>query len=373
MNDWLKKQLTIQFERALKKGWLPFFAEAAKTHTKGFFDEADLIAIASRETNLDPKWLTKPGDNGNGFGLMQADRRSFPEFTRSANWKDARAGILFGAKVLMQKWADVGECIGNKRGVRSSKTGKMSFFIGKDVGKGAEAQKVTIASYNAGRWAHYAVSNGKNADAYTTGKDYSADVMARAAFFRPLMKKWMKENGFLFEEKPENSVLPVETSVNTDTSNTDSVKMPEDSLEVISDSSSLSSPSLPGSASSASSENSSSGSENSENSPNPETLTAYIPNIETGKSWLKKTGAFLTSSTVIAFFSGVPNWLIISLIALIAILIITGAVFLWKYQKQVFEFVAKIQAINADPTARNFVIKTHRSTLENPLDLADGK
>lgn len=194
MNAWLKKELVKQYERAEKLGWIKFFVEAEEKHTKNFFDAADLMGIGSRETNLDPKWLTKAGDSGNGFGLMQADKRSFPEFTKGDGWKDAKTGIDFGAKVLMQKWTDVQECIGKKRSVRSSKTGNLSYFTGKNVRQSGEAQQVTIASYNAGRWAHYAVSKGKNADTYTTGKDYSSDVLQRAAFFRPLIEEWKNEN-----------------------------------------------------------------------------------------------------------------------------------------------------------------------------------
>src|SRR3954470_19355806 len=107
-----RAQLKAQFARAERLGWLPHFHEAAETITKGYFDVADLLAIASRETNLDPKWLKKPGDGGHGFGLMQIDIRSFPEFTASPDWKDARKGILYGAKVLMQKWHDYEQNIG---------------------------------------------------------------------------------------------------------------------------------------------------------------------------------------------------------------------------------------------------------------------
>ena len=196
-----KAQLKTQYERAKSRGWIPHFQEAANTITKGYFDTADLMAIGSRESNLDPKWLTKPGDHGNGFGLMQADKRSFPEFTKTEAWKDARTGILFGAKVLMQKWHDNQTGIGLKRGVQSSKTKRMSYFVGKDIGQGAEAQRVAIASYNAGRWPAYAVANGSDPDRYTTGKDYSQDVIARAKVFRELLAK----------DFPTSSAAPAET------------------------------------------------------------------------------------------------------------------------------------------------------------------
>lgn len=181
-----KAEIKKQFNRAKAKDWLPYFEEAANEITAGYFDAADLMGIASRETNLDPRWLTKAGDRGHGYGLMQADVRSFPEWISSGKWRDAREGILKGAEILMQKLADTQDSIGKRRSAKSSKTSKLSWFTGKDV-RGVELQQVTIAAYNAGRWGHYAVSNDRDADTYTTGKDYSSDVIARAREFRALL------------------------------------------------------------------------------------------------------------------------------------------------------------------------------------------
>lgn len=188
-----RAQLHAQYKRAKQLDWIPFFIEAAEKVTKGFFDAADLMAIGSRESNLDPVWLTKPGDRGNGFGLMQADKRSFPNFTKSEAWKDPRKGIMFGAEVLMQKWHDNQEGIGRKRTVKGHS------YVGKDIGQGLEAQRVTIAAYNNGRWPHYAVSHDRDPDSYTTGHDYSRDVMERAQAFREMLI----QDGFMQKkEKP---------------------------------------------------------------------------------------------------------------------------------------------------------------------------
>lgn len=195
-----RAQLSAQYGRVLRLGWLPFFEEAAQI-TAECFDTADLLGIASRESNLDPKWLKHAGDHGNGFGLMQADARSFPDWIRTGKWKDAREGILMGARVLMGKWLDVESAAGKRVTVRSSKDNRAYRFIAKHV-TGAEAQAVTIASYNAGRWAHYAVSKGQSPDTYTTGKDYSSDVIARAAVFRELMAKEKKETETLPSTTP---------------------------------------------------------------------------------------------------------------------------------------------------------------------------
>ncbi len=192
-----RRQLRTQYDRAKKLLWIEHFREAANTITVGYFDTADLLGIGSRETNLDPKWLTKKGDNGHGAGLMQIDDRSFPEFTSSTKWKDARLGILKGAEVLMQKWHDMERNFG-KRVTIKGKT-----YTGKPA-SGSIAQAIAIASYNSGRWPQYAYANGTSIDGYTTGKDYSRDVMARAAIFR----EFLAADGLLDSRKAPVSTAP---------------------------------------------------------------------------------------------------------------------------------------------------------------------
>lgn len=177
-----RAQLTAQYKRAKSLLWIEHFREAANTYTPDLFDTADLMAIGSRETNLDPKWLTKKGDNGHGAGLMQIDDRSFPDFTNSTKWKDARLGILYGAKVLRQKWDDLQNTAGK------SLKFKGNSFTGPRVA-GIVAQQIAIAAYNSGRAAAYHYSKGRTPDYGTTGKDYSADVMQRAKVFRELLAK----------------------------------------------------------------------------------------------------------------------------------------------------------------------------------------
>lgn len=178
-----RSQLVAQYNRAKKLLWTEHFREAANTHTPDLFDTADLMAIGSRETNLDPKWLTRKGDNGHGAGLMQIDDRSFPEFTNSTKWKDARLGIMYGAKVLRQKWDDL-----QKNAGKSILFKNRYPFVGPKV-SGRLAQQIAIAAYNSGRAAPYHYSKGRDPDYGTTGKDYSSDVMARARVFRDLLGK----------------------------------------------------------------------------------------------------------------------------------------------------------------------------------------
>jgi hypothetical protein len=192
-----RRQLKAQFDRVVRLGWLPFFEEAANTITKGYYDAADLIGIGSRETNLDPKWLKKPGDGGMAGGLMQADKRSFPDFIASGQWKDARQSILFGARVLMLKQRDYEATIGKSVKIKgSSYTGKAA--------SGQIAQHIVISSYNCGRWSQFCYAKGLPIDKYSTGHDYGEDVMQRAAVIRSFLKNSAAESS-----KPEGlSIIP---------------------------------------------------------------------------------------------------------------------------------------------------------------------
>lgn len=199
-----RSQLKSQYDRAKKLGWIPYFQEAERLHTKNYFDTADLMGIGSRETNLDPKWTTKAGDKGNGFGLLQIDKRSFPEFTKTDAWKDARLGILKGAEVLMSKWHDMEQHAGQMVKVKSQAF-KMPAL------SGFKAQQAVIASYNNGRWPFYAATKGYDVDKYTTGHDYSSDVIDRAKVFRELLQA----DGLLKVSKPVPQIAAITDQTST--------------------------------------------------------------------------------------------------------------------------------------------------------------
>ena len=96
MADWTERDLTKQFERAKKNGWIKFFKSTAARYQ---FPPEILLAIASRETNM----RNIIGDGGHGYGIMQIDDRSFPEWCNSGLWKDVNASIQKGALVLHSK------------------------------------------------------------------------------------------------------------------------------------------------------------------------------------------------------------------------------------------------------------------------------
>ena len=96
MANWTERGLTKQFERVKKNGCIRFFKSAAERYQ---FPPEILLAIASRETNM----RNIIGDGGHGYGIMQIDDRSFPEWCNSGLWKDVNASIQKGALVLHSK------------------------------------------------------------------------------------------------------------------------------------------------------------------------------------------------------------------------------------------------------------------------------
>jgi hypothetical protein len=170
-------ELMRQWNRILDKGWLSFFEEAAIVNVPAPL----LMGLASRESELNPVYLTKPGDNGNGFGLMQIDKRSYPQWVATGYWKDARNSVLKGALVLAEKRHWLLDH-GGKPSIAADHAGQQYPYT-VPVLTGDELQRCAIASYNSGQWAPYHVSKGRSPDYGTTGKDYSEDVLGRAVFF----------------------------------------------------------------------------------------------------------------------------------------------------------------------------------------------
>ena len=111
-----------------------------------------MLAIASRESDfgltLDGDWK---GDGKNGFGVFQIDRRYHKEFLDNNNWQDTRVSARYAIQLMRSNL--------------------------KQFGNLNEA----IAAYNCGPGnVRKAKRNGKHIDHYTTGKNYSTDVLTRA-------------------------------------------------------------------------------------------------------------------------------------------------------------------------------------------------
>lgn len=162
--SWHPADLVWQYNKAKGEGWIATFREAAESHD---FAPETLIAIASRETamrNIKGDWRD---GRWHGFGLMQIDIGSFPEWIATGEWKDPKKSIRKGADVLSTKRAQV---------------------IARKVPP-KDALPVAIAAYNAGVHAIDAYFKHGNPDRPTTGHDYSQDVLKRAEEFKKLLTK----------------------------------------------------------------------------------------------------------------------------------------------------------------------------------------
>lgn len=177
----LQDTIKQEFDAAVAAGWLPAFEKAAQTYN---FPVALLMAIASRETNMRNIEGDLRDGEYHGYGLMQVDIGSFPDWVKSEAWKDAAQSIAKGAEVLNEKRSGIEAGDGKTFtiGVVSSFT-----FIGRKFDTSDQMLQVVTACYNCGLWGYYAFSKGEPVDRYTTGKNYSTDVWLRRAFFTALL------------------------------------------------------------------------------------------------------------------------------------------------------------------------------------------
>lgn len=178
MANWNPNDIKKQFNRAKADGWVDYFVQAGKDYK---FPAHILMAISSRETNI----KNIIGDGGHGYGLMQIDDRSFPDWCNSGLWKNPNAGIQKGALVLDDKRETIRNGQGKKLKVKMP--GGEVKFTGKDNLTPAELLRISIAAYNRGMKAYYALSVFGDPDKYTAHNDYSADTLKRAALFKELL------------------------------------------------------------------------------------------------------------------------------------------------------------------------------------------
>lgn len=153
-------QLSAEFDRVVKIGWLPLFAAAAKQYN---FSTSLLLAIASRETNLTSIKGDFRDGQYHGYGIMQIDIATDPAFCSTWNPTKLAESINEGALILSEKRAQL-------------------------VAAGITDPHALAASYNAGATAVIrALAEGNSADSVTTGRDYGTDVIERATAFASQM------------------------------------------------------------------------------------------------------------------------------------------------------------------------------------------
>jgi soluble lytic murein transglycosylase-like protein len=164
-----------EFAYAKSQGWLSAFDAAGRQYS---FSPALLMAIASRETNM----RNIVGDRGHGYGLMQVDVGTDPEFCHSGAWKNAPLSIHTGAGILASKRTQIQHLEGSAIHIGGQS------FVGKQIIALDDVDRLTIAAYNCGLWAYYSFSVGTDIDRFTTGHNYSKDVLGRMAQFEELLK-----------------------------------------------------------------------------------------------------------------------------------------------------------------------------------------
>lgn len=179
MSTWTGSDLKQQYDRVVNDGWLQHFQDASLAY---FWPVELLLAIGSRESNIQQIM----GDNGNGAGIMQIDRRHNAAFVSSGIWQNIRQNVFYGARILSQKRQFI--VLNFEEPIRLGPDSKGN-FANVTIPRMDEIDlvSVSLAAYNVGLWAVYHYVNSHNPDKTTTGGDYSNDVTMRAQVFRGLI------------------------------------------------------------------------------------------------------------------------------------------------------------------------------------------
>lgn len=144
-----RQNLREQVETAQQRGYIRSYERASRATG---YSVALLLAKDSRESCLGQCLDAQfKGDSGNAWGLSQIDQRYHPAFTAATSPRNHDAVVMKGANILQEYDADLN--------------------LGLDA---------ALAAYNAGpQNVRDAVRAGLSVDAFTTGGDYSADVLQR--------------------------------------------------------------------------------------------------------------------------------------------------------------------------------------------------
>jgi hypothetical protein len=154
--DWTENDLRGQLNTATANGWITLFEAAAQAHQ---FDTEFLLAIASRETNM--RNIRGDFHDGayHGFGIMQVDVGTDPNFCASWTPDQVEGSIQRGTQILAQKRDAL-------------------------AARNITDPKAIAAAYNTGQGnVIHSIQNGADPDRTTTEGNYGSDVMARRAVF----------------------------------------------------------------------------------------------------------------------------------------------------------------------------------------------
>jgi hypothetical protein len=140
-------------------------AEIVESARMFHLDSAIVAAIVSRETRGHPKFFV--GDGGHGCGPMQVDDRTRPELCARYKAGDVpnAAMISAGCEILREKI----EALRRNAHLQDQQ----------------DLLKAAVAAYNCGQGnVARALEAGASVDRFTTGENYSWDVVQRATLFR---------------------------------------------------------------------------------------------------------------------------------------------------------------------------------------------
>lgn len=158
--SWKKEDLAAQYARVKAAGWLDYFSQSADTHN---FDMEELLAIGSRETSLQNIKGDFRGGIYHGYGVMQVDISTDPDFCHTWTPDKVQASIERGTQILAGKRAYLAQ---------HHVTDPKDYFAAYNCGQGVVA---------------FAALHHQDPDIHTTGGDYGRDVCARRDIFAGLL------------------------------------------------------------------------------------------------------------------------------------------------------------------------------------------
>lgn len=174
-----RREIEKQFDRVVANGWLPWFQREAK---RANTTTAHLLGIGSRETNLKNIRGDFRGGKYHGFGVMQVDIGTDPEYARTWTPEKVEPSIVRGVDIYLSKVKDTKYGSGKKLAVRGR------WFTGR-AAEPDDIRRIATAAYNCGRWAYWHFTRMENVDSTTTGDDYSRDVYDRAVQFADILEE----------------------------------------------------------------------------------------------------------------------------------------------------------------------------------------
>jgi hypothetical protein len=89
-------------------------------------------------------------------------------------------------------------------------------------------------------------------------------------------------------------------------------------------------------------------------------FTAYIPHMDTAKSWIKRAITALVGTNVLAWYADTPAEIRYALLGLV-FLLIGGSIYVFvNYHKQIFSYVTRMNEVRALSGAASFTLEPHK-------------